>query len=560
MDEIHISNWITELASIAATLERNFMVDQTIRNQMINGHLQTVDAMLLLAFKSPEMNQPSYFMKNEQLAQLYNTYGNEVRNLIGFPAEQPSDRQYWLEDPIYLSNGEQIFLPVNFTVDWQGGRQAILHAVFDLSAILESIADEVAIGQHELYIINSAGQIIFQINSDLFNAGDTLKYDLVAEVKKGLSGESRLFQTNPFQYQKTRYLGNFAVSQYIDWGIVVVDQYKVAYALVQKVKEDIIYIVAIALILGILFSVIFARSFSKTISYLAGVARKIGQGNLDVQVKIPSRDEIGQLAGSLQEMVNSLREAVSVREKLVAIEQEVKIASRIQQSILPKSKPDMAGLSFDAKYLPMEGVAGDFYDFHMIDEHRLGVLVADVSGHGIPAALVGAMVKIAFSQQRHIADQPGAVLKEMNQTLSGKIEDQFLTACYILIDLKKKKLVTADAGHPPLIIWRRPQSKLEKLKPTGMVMGWMADVDFPAEEFKIAPGDRIVLYTDGIIEAQNADKEQFQESRFVQLIEKTQQDQPGELIDRTVQDLNQWVSHKEGFDDDLTMVVIDINT
>jgi serine phosphatase RsbU (regulator of sigma subunit) len=292
---------------------------------------------------------------------------------------------------------------------------------------------------------------------------------------------------------------------------------------------------------------------------LTNIAKKIGGGEFDISVKTKTRDELGQLGSSLQEMAISLKESVRVREELSAIQAEVKIASRIQQSILPVGSPELESLGFGARYIPMEGVAGDFYDFHAIDNHSVGVLVADVSGHGIPAAMISTMVKVAFSQQSMHGDEASKVLNEMNTLLSGKMEDQFLTASYVYLNLNQRKLVIADAGHCPLLIWRRKDQKMLKLKPKGMIIGFMPDIECPIEEMKLKDGDRIVMYTDGIIEAANPDGELFNEDNLVNLISKYEDQEPEVFIDTVVNQLREWIGgEKKTFDDDLTMVVMDI--
>ena len=115
-------------------------------------------------------------------------------------------------------------------------------------------------------------------------------------------------------------------------------------------------------------------------------------------------------------------------EKLLAVEHELETARRIQQSILPNQVPAIPGLEIAARYIPMTAVAGDFYDFIQMEGDRLGVLVADVSGHGVPAALVASMVKIAFAGQSDRASDPAALLSGMNEVLHGRVQRQFVTA------------------------------------------------------------------------------------------------------------------------------------
>jgi len=135
-------------------------------------------------------------------------------------------------------------------------------------------------------------------------------------------------------------------------------------------------------------------------------------------------------------------------ERLLAINKELEIARQIQSSTLPHSVPTLTGLEIAARYLPMSAVAGDFYDFLWIDEKRVGILVADVTGHGVPAALIASMLKVAFAGQAAHAHDPARVLTGLNCSLCGKFEVHFVTAAYLFVDLEKSLLHYSAAAHP----------------------------------------------------------------------------------------------------------------
>ena len=138
-------------------------------------------------------------------------------------------------------------------------------------------------------------------------------------------------------------------------------------------------------------------------------------------------------------------------EQLIALNKELEVARKIQASILPRETPQSHLVSFATRYLSMTAVAGDFYDFLLVDENRFGVLIADVSGHGVPAALGASMVKIAVSAQLPHAEDPALVLAGMNRILCGKMQSQFVTAAYLFLDLENGYLQYGAAGHPPLL-------------------------------------------------------------------------------------------------------------
>ncbi len=557
VDEVYIGRWLSNLLSTAQFIESDpYMSVETI-NSLLNAKLNQIDEVIILTLKLTDSGEQLSTMKNEMVVELYNQDPDRVAELIQYGADIDMEN-YVICSPILLPNSKKLYLPIEVPVVWEDGQSAILRGVFNLNSIIDFVSTEISIGAKELYIVNDDEQIVFS-NNDKFASGDTLLYPIVSMVKSCLSGKSRMSKIEPFSYNGIGYLSNFAVSQYVKWGIIVAQESARAYAMVEQAKKDIVKWIGIAIFLCIVFSVLFARQFAGAMRYLATIAGKIGKGEFDVQVKVKSKDELGQLGESLQEMAIGLKEAVKVKEELFSIQAEVKIASRIQQSILPVGGPNLKGLGFGARYIPMEGVAGDFYDFHVLDDHSVGVLVADVSGHGIPAAMISTMVKVTFSQQSSIGTDTSMVLNEMNRMLSGKMEDQFLTACYVYINMDKKKLIIADAGHLPLLIWRRSSNEIIKVKPMGMIIGFLPEINCPIEELKLKVGDRIVMYTDGIVEAANPGGDQYTEDRLVKMISKHEAKTQLEFIDLIVADLKEWVGQdKKTFEDDLTMVVMDI--
>src|SRR5262245_28712942 len=147
-----------------------------------------------------------------------------------------------------------------------------------------------------------------------------------------------------------------------------------------------------------------------------------------------------------------LREArAQLAEQLLALNNELAMARKIQLSILPHELPKLAGFDVAVRFHPMASVGGDFYDFINIDGKHLGILLADVSGHGLPSALIASMLQVALAGQVDHASEPGQVLSGLNKALCGKFTENFVTAAYIYVDLEKKLLRYAGAGHPPVV-------------------------------------------------------------------------------------------------------------
>ena len=185
--------------------------------------------------------------------------------------------------------------------------------------------------------------------------------------------------------------------------------------------------------------------------------------------------------------------------ELVAVQREMETARQIQTSLLPRTLPDIHGLDVAARYLPMTAVAGDIYDFITLGPSRVGLLVADVSGHGVPAALVASMVKVAFAAQSDAADDPARVLAGINHILCRHVESTFVTAVYAVIDTERRTITVANAGHPPLLAGG-PTGAVRESAEHGLMLGMLPDTVYTNDSLLLGQGDYVVLYTDGIPE------------------------------------------------------------
>ena len=250
-------------------------------------------------------------------------------------------------------------------------------------------------------------------------------------------------------------------------------------------------------------------------------------------------------------------------ERLLEINKELQIANQIQSSILPREIPRLAGLEIAARYVPMSAVAGDFYDFLVFDQRHIGILVADVTGHGVPAALIASMLKVAFAGQSGNADNPAAVLAGLNRALCGKFEEHFVTAAYVFVDLEKLVLRYAGAGHPPLLHASRGngqarESGSREVEANGLMLGLFPEATYASLEIQIDPGDRIVLYTDGILESMNTAREEFGKSRLKNFLDASVSS-ASHLADALLLELRRWSATDVGRaqDDDITLLVLD---
>lgn len=247
-------------------------------------------------------------------------------------------------------------------------------------------------------------------------------------------------------------------------------------------------------------------------------------------------------------------------QRLAALRQELETARGIQNSLLPRQAPQINGISIAARYLPMSQVAGDIYDFMELDETRLAILIADVSGHGVPAALIASMVKGAFRAQNDVLDRPDLVLTGMNRILTGGLEANFVTASCVFIDTRRGILRSSSAGHPPMLRRSAAMPDYEETGCNGLILGQFPDAAYEFQELSLTPGDRLILYTDGITEAENTNEEQFGDEEMAGFLNRSRNTTVDAQADGILEAIHAWAHPRpdQSLDDDLTLIVVDV--
>jgi phosphoserine phosphatase RsbU/P len=244
------------------------------------------------------------------------------------------------------------------------------------------------------------------------------------------------------------------------------------------------------------------------------------------------------------------KRALDRDQQLARLHQELEVAKRIQLSILPTGFPASEYFAVAARYVPMTAVAGDFYEFLPTGGPTTGLFVADVSGHGVPAALIASMVKIATTAQRQQAATPERLLAGVNEALCGSTQGQFVTAAYVYLDAERGELSYAAAGHPPMLLLR--DGHVCSIEENGLVLGVLPSAAYSSTKQELRKGDRLLLYTDGVIEAANATEEEFGPERLGRLLTRSAGRSVEEIADLILSTVQDWASTQT---DDLTVVV-----
>lgn len=259
----------------------------------------------------------------------------------------------------------------------------------------------------------------------------------------------------------------------------------------------------------------------------------------------------------------TMKEGVKESQRLAVIEGELTIAQSIQQSVLPQKTPEISGLAIAAQYIPMSSIGGDFYNFHIINNEIIGFFISDVSGHGIPAALITTMVKIVTEMLNSYYGDPVTFMNSINAILTNYLEKNFITAAYALIDLKNMKLEYARAGHVPLYIYQRSTHSIKSICPRGGLIGMLREFDCQSATIDVRRGDRVILLTDGITDSRKNDNSGtkttliYEENRLEEFIIAASDHSTHDFADALIEDLTVWTG-STNFDDDVTFIVIDI--
>lgn len=320
-------------------------------------------------------------------------------------------------------------------------------------------------------------------------------------------------------------------------------------------------IYAVAFIMG--FSL--ARSITGAIHQLFTATERIRENDFTHRIEVRTRDQLGELAVSFNAMTSSIQHLLQEQAEKQRLQEELRIARDIQASLLPRGPLRLPGVTMAALCVPAREVGGDYYDFFLLAEDRVGLLVADVSGKGTSAALYMAELKGLVLSLSKVYPSPKQLLIEVNRVLSESLDSRsFITMTYAIMDLSQRTLTYARAGHTPLIHLLATEPCARILTPNGLVLGLRlegiaAKFEQLLEEVVVplAPGDLCVLFTDGITEAMNVGADLFGEGRLCQHLEQQRHLPLEELREHIHREVNTWVGEADQHDD-MTMILLKV--
>lgn len=352
------------------------------------------------------------------------------------------------------------------------------------------------------------------------------------------------------------------------------DRYQLRYMVslstrqIQEAQKSLLFFILmpilVSAVVAILVAIVVAQRITQPVKILIEDINQVSAGHLDHQTQAHSKDEIGVLADTFNRMTGALRAAREQELEQKALEHELGIAAEIQQNLVPKKMLKLPGFDISAYYRPSKEVGGDYYDFISIDENHTGIIVADVSGKGVPGSLVMSMARafIRMEAERSHNVSTASTMVYANRMLAQDIKKgMFVTAIYAVLDHATREMCVSSAGHNPLILIKG-SGEIRLINPKGIALGFdkgpVFERTITEEKIPLEKGDRVVLYTDGAVEAMNEKNEEFGDKKFEHLCRELTGRESGEFLRLVIEALD---AHKGAAPqhDDLTVVTFRLN-
>jgi serine phosphatase RsbU (regulator of sigma subunit) len=332
----------------------------------------------------------------------------------------------------------------------------------------------------------------------------------------------------------------------------------ISYELIRNALNRIYLNITLATLFAVLLSVLGAfllsAAITKPIHTLAEGVKIAGSGDLDHKIILKNRNELGLLADAFNNMTDGLKKAQKAEIERLALEKELEIAWKIQDSLLPKSFPDLEKFEVAAFYKPAKEIGGDYYDVIPLSNARFGIVMADVSGKGIPAALIMTMLSGILNMEARANPDPVTVLTKLNDGLLAKVGGgMFATVFYAVLDTGIGSVEMVSAGHHETLVYRSRAAAVESYCPKGAAIGILKGSEFEARleiiTVKAEPGDKFLFFTDGISEARAAGGKRFGMERTMQSLQKNGSKTCKIVQDGLISDVEKFTGGQEQSDD-----------
>jgi len=321
-------------------------------------------------------------------------------------------------------------------------------------------------------------------------------------------------------------------------------------------KRYIFFLTGMIILFGAVMSLLVSLYFSRPIRRLQEGTRAVRSGDFDYRVRIRRNDELGDLGHAFNQMAEGLKEGHIMRRSL-------ELAMEVQRSLLPVHDPRVTGLDIAGRSLYCDQTGGDYYDYILSadqDPGPVGLVLGDVSGHGIPSALLMATARAFIRQRANWQGTLADIVQDVNRQLAHDVEysSSFMTLFFLRVDRERRRLEWVRAGHDPAIIYDPAQDRFGELMGEGIPLG--VDADYPytnSERHGLQDGQIILLGTDGIWEAHNAGGEMFGKQPLFEVIRREREHSAQTILEAIVDALNRFRGNYE-LEDDVTLLVIKV--
>lgn len=509
-----------------------------------------------------------YFYRGENeilFTRLEQAFDYRVQDWYQIPREL--ERPEWSEP--YFDEGGGYALMATLSVplfDAGGGKRrfrGVVTSDIALDWLTQAVASIRVLETGYVFLVSRSGTIVTHpaaeliMNETIFSLAEANGDAMLREIGRRMQrGESGYIPDIVFAGKRVRIY--YAPIPSAGWTLAAVFPEEELFADIRRLNLTAAAVGFTGILLIVLAVTLIARSITRPLRALAAATGPIAKGNFDARLPaILSGDEVGDLGRAFATMNESLREhirqltlATASRERL---ESELRIARDIQMAILPKKLPPSSlSETFDLWALiePAREVGGDFFDYFMIDDTHLGLVVADVSGKGMPAALFMAVAKTLIKTTAKAGRTPEDILTRVNNEIASENEqNMFVTVFFAILDLQAGEMACVNAGHNPPLLIRRNGAMEPVVAACQLVLGAYEDTAYRSHSVPLAPGDRLFLYTDGVTEAMNQDEEMYGNERLERTLAQLRGGTPREMTQGVVADVRAFAGTAPQSDD-----------
>ena len=525
-----------------------------------------------IAFRSDYLRgqhwfSPYSYIDKESGEVLSKQLGNEDYDYFGmewFDVPFKSGEPHWSEPYYDEGGGEYLMCTYSFPItDKKGEVFAVMTADITLEFI-EDVLEAIKPYEHSVVALMSPQGHYLQASSDVEKYGTSIftTLDITEENGHNIGNVVNAVMSGQKGHMQYAIDGHLCIAVYgpvaNGWIASIATDYKDVLERSSIMRNLLSIIGLLGLLILFIISFVLIRQLTRPLEKFSEAAEGIAKGDFNMALPdIDTEDEVRQLRDSFEQMQNSLSVYIEDLKTTTAanerFESELNIASKIQMSMLPKQFPDQDGLDLHASLKPAKEVGGDIYDFFIKDE-VLYFVVGDVSGKGVPAAMIMSAVRSSFRLVAGIGLEPGEIVSRMNNlACAGNDSQMFITLFIGRLDLTTGELTYCNAGHNPVIAG----GGFLPVKPN-LAIGLFEDFPYQQQNYHLDKGTALVLYTDGITEAERADKQQFGEKALLKCVSEAKDSTSEEICAHVLHELQAFTAGNVQ-NDDITIMTIKIN-